>query len=362
MNGCERSPLSLVALALLTALMLPPALGDSPARAQTLFADDFEGYPLGTSFPCCYPGVQNPGGWELVYSGRYPYWVNQVIVADPANPGEQSLQLWGQPGWSAVIQRRFDSESPVLAHRYRIYITAFGGPYADHPSFWRLGGEYPPYDPWGTYYGALNFYHLSTLPETPDDHCEVWSEDWSELIGTWAAGRWIEVLVVLDRDPTSAAYRTYSVWLDGRLAAIELPLAKICRYVGWPEGWVCDGDKHPERADALAMVSAHAGVQVLYDDVAVFVPDAPFWIGEAQGAVAALHAGGSLNQGQANALGNKLEHALAKLAAGQPWVADNLLRAFLEQLDDLIADGVLTPEEGEPLRWLARWARRQIAA
>jgi hypothetical protein len=58
---------------------------------------------------------------------------------------------------------------------------------------------------------------------------------------------------------------------------------------------------------------------------------------------------GVLNGGQGNALIAKLEAALAKLLADMPGTAINQLRAFRNQVEAFIQSGELTPEEGQPL-------------
>ncbi len=67
------------------------------------------------------------------------------------------------------------------------------------------------------------------------------------------------------------------------------------------------------------------------------------------GDVAALVATGALNNGQGNALGAKLRAALRSLDRGQTNAACNQLRAFINQVTDLIAEGVLGAAEGQPL-------------
>jgi hypothetical protein len=62
-----------------------------------------------------------------------------------------------------------------------------------------------------------------------------------------------------------------------------------------------------------------------------------------------LVASGSLNAGQGNSLIVKLEAALQKLEQGQPRPAVNQLGAFINEVESLIDEGVLTPEEGQSL-------------
>ena len=65
--------------------------------------------------------------------------------------------------------------------------------------------------------------------------------------------------------------------------------------------------------------------------------------------VEALVAGGSLNQGQGNALIVKLNNAIKKLDDGKANTALNNLNAFSNQVQAFINSGVLTPDEGQSL-------------
>ena len=62
-----------------------------------------------------------------------------------------------------------------------------------------------------------------------------------------------------------------------------------------------------------------------------------------------LVASGVLSPGNANALGAKLRAALTKLDAGNPAVAANQLRAFVNQVNSLVGEGSLPPEQGRAL-------------
>jgi pullulanase-type alpha-1,6-glucosidase len=63
---------------------------------------------------------------------------------------------------------------------------------------------------------------------------------------------------------------------------------------------------------------------------------------------------GALNGGQANSLIRKLENAQDSLDRGRVNVAINQLNAFINEVMSLVADGVLDPEEGQPLIDAAR--------
>ena len=58
---------------------------------------------------------------------------------------------------------------------------------------------------------------------------------------------------------------------------------------------------------------------------------------------------GDLNEGQGNALTTKLEGAIEKLDQGGVIAALNKLQAFINQVNSLIEEGVLSPENGELL-------------
>jgi len=65
--------------------------------------------------------------------------------------------------------------------------------------------------------------------------------------------------------------------------------------------------------------------------------------------VQALKAQGKLNRGQTNSLMVKLNHALANLNSGKSKVACNQLNAFINQVNDYVYTGVLTPDVGAVL-------------
>jgi hypothetical protein len=65
--------------------------------------------------------------------------------------------------------------------------------------------------------------------------------------------------------------------------------------------------------------------------------------------IQALADGGSLNQGQADSLIAKLNTAIQNLDSGLANTALNNLDAFSNEVQALVAAGVLTPEEGQSL-------------
>ncbi|MEJ2560250.1 MAG: DUF3372 domain-containing protein, partial [Anaerolineae bacterium] len=76
--------------------------------------------------------------------------------------------------------------------------------------------------------------------------------------------------------------------------------------------------------------------------------------------VSALVDSGSLNKGQGNALTVKLDNAITNLDRDKAKTALNNLNAFTNQVEDLVADGVLTPEQGQSLIAAAEAIATQI--
>ena len=69
--------------------------------------------------------------------------------------------------------------------------------------------------------------------------------------------------------------------------------------------------------------------------------------------VDALEEDGVINGGQANSLRAKLEAAQKSAANGRVGPAVNQINAFINEVDALMAAGLLSPEEGERLISLA---------
>jgi len=86
-----------------------------PVSARDLFFDDFESSSVGTL----------PAGWRIVYNGRGTSW--QMVTDAVAASGTKSLHLWGVPGWSAVVQRQFASDSPLIGYRFEILLGQGAG-------------------------------------------------------------------------------------------------------------------------------------------------------------------------------------------------------------------------------------------
>jgi pullulanase-type alpha-1,6-glucosidase len=76
--------------------------------------------------------------------------------------------------------------------------------------------------------------------------------------------------------------------------------------------------------------------------------------------IEALRKAGVLNNGQANSLVVKLENAIKNLDKDKPKTALNNLNAFMNQVQSLVDEGVLTPEEGQSLNAAAEAISYQI--
>jgi hypothetical protein len=78
--------------------------------------------------------------------------------------------------------------------------------------------------------------------------------------------------------------------------------------------------------------------------------------------VRALELQGVLNQGQANSLVSKLQTAIKRIDTKQPAQAAAQLGSFINQVQDLMNTGVLTPDQAWPLIDTATDIREQILA
>jgi hypothetical protein len=83
--------------------------------------------------------------------------------------------------------------------------------------------------------------------------------------------------------------------------------------------------------------------------VAGFTVDPDATVQDLVDQVDALATGGALNAGQANALNSKLSQIANKMAEGKLNTACGQLGAFLNQVQDFVASGILTPAEGQDL-------------
>jgi hypothetical protein len=100
----------------------------------------------------------------------------------------------------------------------------------------------------------------------------------------------------------------------------------------------------PLSAPESAALAQHAGC-----DLGVSDAEALTLIQGLMDEVDQLEADGSLNAGQASALRNHLENARMHIEAGRYCPALAQLNAFHEQVENFVEDGVLEPEEAEPL-------------
>jgi hypothetical protein len=148
-----------------------------------IFMDDFENYWV-DSFP-------SAGGWEIVWSGMGKGY--QVISTSYSYSPTRSLQLWGETGWSAVVQRKFSTDSPIIGYEFSILIETRASQYVDHPAFFCRDCA-----PWGAYYGTVIFDHSDG---------KIKAEN-GDVLGSWSPGTWYRVKVVLDRRSNK-----YSVWI-----------------------------------------------------------------------------------------------------------------------------------------------------
>jgi len=197
------------------------------AQEVNIFSDNFENYQAG-SFP-------SAGGWEIVWNGVGNSY--QTISTAYAYSGTKSFQLWGREGWSAVVQRRFWTNSSLIGYELSLLYEERSSGYQDGPAFFCEGCA-----EWGAYYGAVLFDHSDG---------KIKAED-GTVLGTWEPKRWYRIKVILDRRANK-----YSVWINGELRGQNLPTRRT------------DTDK----INAIALASGWPGKKVYYDDVRVFLTD-----------------------------------------------------------------------------------------
>ncbi len=211
-----------VCLLLLPFSMLP--LGVYAQTENNFFVDNFEGYQVG-SFP-------SAGGWEIVWDGMGQS--HQVISTSYSYSPTRSFQIWGTTGWSAVVQRRFSTNSPVIGYEFSILIDERGSGYTDHLAFFCRDCE-----TWGAYYGTVVFDHSDGRIKAEN----------GAVLGTWSPRTWYRVKVILDRQSNR-----YSVWINGELRGQNIPTSR----------------SDTNRINAIALGSGWAGKKTYYDDVRVF--------------------------------------------------------------------------------------------
>jgi len=217
----NRRPRFLVLL-LMTIAFLPVL---SQAQEIDIFRDNFESYAVGT-FP-------SAGGWEIVWDGMGAEY--QVISTSYSYSPTKSFQLWGRNYWTAVVQRKFSTDAPVIGYELSILIEERGSRHGDHPAFFcREAAE------WGAYYGTVLFDHSDG---------KIKAED-GRVLGTWSPKTWYRVKVILDRRTN-----TYSVWINGELKGKDIPTSR----------------SDTNKINAIALVAGWHEKKVHYDDVRVFI-------------------------------------------------------------------------------------------
>ena len=139
---------------------------------------------------------------------------------------------------------------------------------------------------------------------------------------------------------------TAAVVLEGLAAAVNATLAAGLTYLG---NFNFDGtDTLTAVADDLGNTGT-GGALTDSGTVSIRVLSPTEQTTALEHAIAALHTDADINQGQANSLLTKLENAQAALDRCKSKLAYHAVAAFLSQVSSLIADGVLTPAQGEPL-------------
>lgn len=193
-------------------------------QESDIFYDNFDGYQSG-SFP-------SAGGWLIAFNGRGDRY--QVVTETYRYSGSKSFQLWGQTGWSAVVERRFSSTARYIGYEFFILIESRGSGHVDHPGFFNKDAA-----TWGAYYATVLFDHSDG---------KIKAED-GTILGSWDPGTWYRVKVILDRETNK-----YSVYINNELVGENFRTTRT----------------DTNNINAIALTSAWPGQRVYYDDVRVF--------------------------------------------------------------------------------------------
>jgi hypothetical protein len=119
-------------------------------------------------------------------------------------------RLLGESNWAALFMLPFSSSEPVISYEFSIMIERQGNDIPDRPGFFD-----PDASQWGTTFAPVRFDHSAR---------EISFE--GQVVGTWTAGTWYRVRVVVDR---SLGNGTASMWLDGTLQVqdAQLPITAV---------------------------------------------------------------------------------------------------------------------------------------
>jgi len=148
---------------------------------------------------------------------------------------------------------------------------------------------------------------------------------------------------------------TGTVVLEGPIEAVNATLAAGVTYLGRVD--FRGGDTLTVIVNDLG--NNGGGPLSATDMVSIRVlPREELTVADVIAAVERLRDDGILNKGQANALVVKLENADRATGRGQDKVFLNMLGAFVNQVSDFIAQGILTPEQGQNLLAAAESLRK----
>jgi hypothetical protein len=193
----------------------------------TLFFDNFESYPVGT-FP-------SAGDWILVWDGMGTQY--QIVTDMVSYSLKKSFQLWGQYGWSSVVEKRFYTDAEIIGFEAYVRVESYPSTHNSASiAFWNKEKA-----TWGKNYAGVVF--------TSDRNiCAFSPTNGYVCLQIYYPNTWYKIRLVLNR-PTN----TFSVWIDDVLKASNL------------------GTVESYDVNALALASEWGGVKSYYDDVRVFI-------------------------------------------------------------------------------------------
>jgi len=148
-----------------------------------------------------------------------------------------------------------------------------------------------------------------------------------------------------------------TVVLEGQITSVNATLAAGVTYLG---------NLNFNGSDILLVTvgdlgnTGSGGPRTATADVLIRVLSPVEQLADLRSLVESLRDQGALNRGQTNALLQKLDQVEQKVERGQPKVAYNVLGAFSNQVEDLLANGILTTEEADLFLIPARLLREGL--
>ncbi len=180
-----------------------------PGNQTNLFYDGFENYPINTL-----PTTGDPGGWQMILSGRLGY---QKVTNAYASAGSKSLQLEGYGTRDSVIYRPVTfGDSNRVTFEVAMRVNSYTNPPGHHGGYIDLFN--PSLGSGGIGFGRILFSGTGTSGQFNAARKHGDSTQ-NVLLGTYTVGQWNVIRIVADFD-----YRVFDVFINGTIKARNLAI------------------------------------------------------------------------------------------------------------------------------------------